>query len=236
MNFAVLLAGGIGVRSKQDIPKQFISVFDQMLIIHVLQIFQDHPLIDGIVVACFEGWETILKSCAMESGITKLSNIVQGGENVQSSTRNALLSLEDTLSPDDIVVIHDSVRPLISEEIITDCIRTAQEHGSGLSAVRFQETIVSTEDGISGSESIHKDKIMRVQTPQAYRYGKALSAHITAMEAGITNAIYTNTMMLELGDTLYFSKGSEKNIKITTKEDIALFKALYKAKDERWFK
>ena len=236
MNVAVLLAGGRGIRSQQNIPKQFISIFDRMLIIYTLQAFQSHPLIDHIVVSCVEGWENILRINALEAGVNKLHRIVPGGMDVQSSTRNALVSLEDTLHPNDIVIIHDSVRPLVPEWVITDCVETAQRHGSGLSAVRCQETIVCTEDGTSGSKSIHRDGIMRVQTPQAYKFNKVLSAHKKAVELGITKIIYTNTMMLELGDTLYFSKGSEKNIKITSKEDIALFKALYKVKDEVWFK
>ena len=236
MNIAILLAGGKGARSNQDIPKQFISVFDQMLIIYTLQVFQEHPLIDGIVVSCVDGWKTVLQNCARDAGISKLRGIVEGGANVQSSTLNSLLSLEGILKPDDIVVIHDSVRPMVPEEVITDCIETARKHGSGLAAVRCQETIVCTDDGIRGSESIHRDNIMRVQTPQAYRFGKVFEAYKKAPEAGISNAVYTNTMMLELGDTLYFSKGSEKNIKVTSKEDIALFKALYKAREEVWFK
>jgi len=236
MNVAILLAGGAGTRSNQDIPKQFISMFNQMLIIYALKAFQEHPMIDYIVVSCIEGWESILRANALEANISKLRHIVPGGEEVQSSTRNALVSLENILKPSDIVIIHDSVRPLIPEWVITDCVETAQKYGSGLSAVRCQETIIYTDDGISGSESIHRDGIMRVQTPQAYQFGKVLSAHKKAVEMGITGAVYTNTMMLELGDNLYFSKGSEKNIKITSKEDIALFKALYKAKDEAWFK
>lgn len=236
MNVAVLLAGGTGTRSRQNIPKQFISMFNQMIIIYTLKAFQEHPMIDYIVVACVEGWENVLRANALEANISKLHHIVPGGADVQSSTRNALLSLENMLEQDDIVVIHDSVRPLIPEWVITDCVETAQKYGSGLSAVRCQETIICTEDGISGSESIHRDGIMRVQTPQAYKFGKVLSAHKKAVEIGIAGAVYTNTMMLELGDNLYFSKGSEKNIKIASREDIALFKALYKAKDEAWFK
>ena len=236
MNVAIVLAGGKGSRSQQDIPKQFISMFNQMLIIYVLQVFQEHTMIDRIVVSCAEGWESILHASAKEAGISKLQNIVPGGTNVISSTKNALYSLENVLNPDDIVVIHDAVRPLIPHWVITDCVETAQKHGSGLSAVRCHETIVCTDNGISGNKGIHRDGIMRVQTPQAYQYGKVLSAYKNADILDIRSAVYTNTLMLELGDNLYFSKGSEKNIKITSKEDIALFKALYKAKDEEWFK
>ena len=145
-----------------------------------------------------------------------------------------MLELESHCKDDDIVIIHDAVRPLISQEIITDCIAKAKEYGSGLSAVRCQETIMRTSDGESGNDGIDRNDIMRVQTPQAYRYGKALWAHKEALNRGITNAVYTNTLMLELGEELHFSLGSNKNIKITTLEDIDIFKALYSTKRDAW--
>ena len=176
----------------------------------------------------------VLAGYARAYGITKLKWIVKGGENGQASARKALLELESHCKEDDIVIIHDAVRPLISKEIITDCIAKAREYGSGLSAVRCQETIMRTEDGESGNDGIDRNDIMRVQTPQAYQYGKALWAHREALNRGITNAVYTNTLMLELGAELHFSLGSNKNIKITTLEDIDIFKALYSTKRDAW--
>ena len=168
--------------------------------------------------------------------ITKLRWIVDGGENGQASARNALLALENECKEDDIVIIHDAVRPMISGEIISDAILKAKMYGSGLSAVRCQETIMRTKDGETGSDGIDRKDIMRVQTPQAYQYGKALWAHKEALKRGITNAVYTNTLMLELGEELHFSYGSNKNIKITTLEDIDMFKAMYATKRDAWLK
>jgi 2-C-methyl-D-erythritol 4-phosphate cytidylyltransferase len=236
MNVALILAGGSGTRTEQAVPKQFINVYDKPIIIYTLEAFQRHPDIDAIIVSCISGWEDVLEGYARAAGITKLKWIIEGGDNGQSSARNALLALRKYCKDDDIVVIHDAVRPMISEEIITDCIEKAKEYGSGLSAIRCQETIMRTEDGNSGSDGIDRKDIMRVQTPQAYRYGKVLNAHITALEMGITNAVYTNTLMLELGDELHFSCGSNKNIKITTLEDIDIFKALCVTKREKWLK
>ena len=159
-----------------------------------------------------------------------------GGDNGQSSARNALLTLEDTCKEEDIVLIHDAVRPMISQEIITDCIKKAEEFGSGLSAIRCQETIMRTENGEDGHIGIDRDDIMRVQTPQAYKFGRVLWAHKEAVKRGITNAVYTNTLMMELGEKLHFSLGSGKNIKITTLEDIDIFKALYATKRDAWLK
>ncbi len=232
MNTAVILAGGVGKRTEQFVPKQFLPIFDKPLIIYTLEVFESHPDVDLIIVSCVDGWAEVLKGYAASYGITKLKSIIKGGKNGQESARNALIALESNLSPDDIVIIHDAVRPLISAEIITDCIKKAKEYGSGLSAVRCEETIMRTENGESGNKGIDRKDIMRVQTPQAYCFGTVLQAHKDALTHGITDAVYTNTLMLDLGAELHFSLGSNKNIKITTLEDIEIFKALYTATHE----
>ena len=236
MNIAVILAGGSGSRTEQSIPKQFISIYEKPIIIYTLEAFQTHPEIDGIIVSCIDGWHDVLKGYAAAAGITKLRWIVDGGNNGQSSARNALLTLEDVCNKEDIVIIHDAVRPMISQEIITDCIAKAKEYGSGLSAIHCQETIMRTQDGEVGHIGIDRNDIMRVQTPQAYQYGRVLWAHKEALNRGITNAVYTNTLMMEFGEELHFSQGSNKNIKITTLEDIDIFKALYATKRDAWLK
>ncbi len=236
MNIALILAGGNGNRTEQDIPKQFFNIYDKPIIIYTLEVFQNHPEIDGIIVSCLGGWVKILHAYAMEARINKLKWIVEGGINGQSSARNALRALKDTCLEDDIVVIHDGIRPMVTEEIITDCIATCREYGSGLAAMRCQETIMESTDGIKGNKGINRQDIMRVQTPQAYLYGRVLGAHEEALRRGITDAVYTNTLMLDLGEELYFSKGSERNIKITTMEDVQIFKALYGMKKEDWVK
>jgi len=236
MNIALILAGGSGKRTEQDVPKQFMNVYDKPIIIYTLEAFQKHPDIDGIIVSCLEGWEEILRAYAREYRIHKLKWVVPGGENGQASARKALEGLEKVCREDDIVIIHDAVRPMVSGDIISDCIVTCKRNGNGLSATRCQETIVQTDDGICGDVNVHRDDIMRVMTPQAYLYGKARWAHTTALQQGITNAVYTNTIMLDLGERVYFSKGSTKNIKITTIEDVEMFKALYVTEKESWMK
>ncbi len=236
MNVALILAGGSGTRTEQSVPKQFLSIYDKPIIIYTLEAFEKHPDIDAIIVSCISGWHDVLKGYAGAAGITKLKWIVDGGENGQASARKALEALEDVCAEEDIVIIHDAVRPMITEEIITDCIEKTKEYGSGLSAVRCQETIMRTSDGESSDSGIDRNDIMRVQTPQAYRYGKALWAHKEALNRGITNAVYTNTLMIDLGMDLHFALGSNKNIKITTLEDIDMFKAMYVDKRDSWLK
>lgn len=234
MRVALILAGGSGTRTEQAVPKQFLSIYDKPIIIYTLEAFQNHPDIDAIMVSCIEGWHDVLNGYAKAAEITKLRWIVDGGENGQASARRALFALEGVCREEDIVVIHDAVRPMITEEIITDCIEKAQQYGSGLSAVRCQETIMRTEDGEWSNSGIDRKDIMRVQTPQAYRYGTALWAHKEALKRGITDAVYTNTLMIDLGLELHFALGSNKNIKITTLEDIDIFKALYITKRDSW--
>ena len=236
MNIAVILAGGSGKRTEQDVPKQFINVYDKPIIIYTLEAFERHPGIDGIIVSCLEGWGEILKAYAREYGITKLRWVINGGENGQESTKKAIYELKNVCRAGDIVMIHDAVRPFVSSEIISDCIATCRRYGNGLSAIRFQaETIVRSQNGISGDEIIDRKDIMRVMTPQAYCYEKALWVLEEAERRSVT-AVYINVLMAKLGERLYFSKGSAKNIKLTTMEDIDIFKALYAAEREDWIK
>ena len=236
MNVALILAGGSGSRTEQSVPKQFISIDEKPIIIYTLEAFQKHPEVDAIIVSCISGWHDVLKGYAAAAGITKLRWVVDGGDNGQSSARNALLTLEHVCGSEDIVIIHDAVRPMISREIITDCIAKAREFGSGLSAIRCQETIMRTDDGETGQTGIDRNDIMRVQTPQAYKYGRVLWAHKEALRRGITNSVYTNTLMMDLGEKLHFSIGSNKNIKITTLEDIDMFKALHVTRRDKWLR
>lgn len=236
MNAAVILAGGSGKRTEQDIPKQFMNVFEKPVIIYTMEAFQKHPDIDVIEVVCIEGWHEILWAYAREYGITKLKSIVSGGNSGQESIGNGVSGLKDICGKDDIVLIHDGIRPLVTAEIISECIVRCRLSGSGLSAVRCQETIVRTQDGKSGGTGIARKEIMRVQTPQAYRYGKLVWAFEEAEKRGIKDTVYINMLMLELGEKLYFSSGSEKNIKITTMEDMEIFKALLRTEKEDWVK
>lgn len=236
MNIALILAGGNGKRTEQDIPKQFFNVYEKPVILYTLEAFQRHPDIDAIMVVCIEGWYEILWSYARQCGISKQKWIIAGGENGQESIAKGIFALKEICSDEDIVIVHDAIRPMISMDIISDCIVKCRLTGSGLSAVRCQETIVKTEDGIKGSEGIARSEIMRVQTPQAYTYKKAVWAYEEAEKRGIKDTVYINMLMLELGETLHFSVGSEKNIKITTMEDVEIFKAMLKMKKEDWVK
>lgn len=236
MNIALILAGGHGNRTAQDIPKQFMNVYEKPLIIYTLENFERHPEIDGILVVCLDGWHEVLKAYARQYGISKLKWVVDGGDDGQESTKKGVEALKDVCGTEDIILVHDAIRPFITPDVITDAITKCKQKGSGLSAVRCQETIVRTDDGKSGVEGIARQEIMRVQTPQAYKYGKAKWAYEEADRRGIKGEVYINTLMLRLGERVYFSKGTDKNVKITTIEDLEVFKALLHMEREDWIK
>lgn len=235
---AVIVAAGKGQRARQDIPKQFINVKDKPIIIYTLENFQKHPEVDNIVVVCLDGWQDILRAYARQYNIDKLKKIVNGGSTVQESLRNGVFALEDLCGDDDIVIIHDGIRPLVDDAVLSDVIATCRKHGNGVTSLPYNEQIFKRKDDISTDEYIPRDTLRRVSTPQAYKFGKLHWAYKTAFEKeiGIYGSSYTNTMMVDLGETLYFAAGSERNIKITTVEDIELFKAFLSLKRDAWLK
>ena len=235
-NIALLIAGGSGNRMHQDIPKQFITVNERPVIIYTLEAFEKHPEIDGIAVVCIEGWEQVLRAYARQFNITKLQYVVPGGKNGQDSIRNGVYELRRHYSDDDIVLIHDAIRPMVSADIITDCIHVANEHGNAITVIPCAEAMMETEDGIVSVGSYPRDRLKRTQTPQAFHLGYICDLHKRALEAGITNSVASCTLMIEMGEQVYFSKGSEKNLKLTTVEDIDIFKALLVAKRSDWLK
>ncbi|MCI9122806.1 MAG: 2-C-methyl-D-erythritol 4-phosphate cytidylyltransferase [Eubacterium sp.] len=237
MNIAMLIAGGKGVRMNQDIPKQFLNINDKPVIIYTLQAFQEHPQIDQILVVCIDGWQEILWAYANQFNITKLKWVVSGGENGQASIRNGVFELEKHCNGKDIVLVHDAIRPNISQEIISGCIAQCKLNGSAVTVIPCAEAmLLREEDHASSKKIINRDSLARTQTPQAFTLEKMLWAHREALKRGITNSVATCTLMIELGEKIYFSAGSEKNVKITTTEDIEIFKALLLAKKDEWLK
>ena len=237
MNIALLIAGGKGVRMNQDIPKQFLNINDKPVIIYTLEAFQKHPEIDEIAVVCLEGWQEILWAYARQFNISKLKWVVDGGLCGQESIRNGVFELEKHYEDDDIVLIHDGIRPNVSQEIISGCIAQCRMNGSAVTVIPCAEAMLLREtDPNRSKEVISRDSLARTQTPQAFPLGKLCWAHKEALKRGITNSVATCTLMIELGEEVHFCAGSEKNVKITTVEDIDIFKALLLAKSDDWLK
>lgn len=237
-NIALIIAGGVGSRMGYDIPKQFINVYNKPIIIYTLEIFQMHPQIDEIEVVCIDGWEDTLKTYCEKFGITKLKYIVKGGSTGQESIRNGVYNLENKCDANDTIIIHDGVRPLVDEEVLTDVINKCNQYGNAVSSMPYNEQIFLIDDEISTTKYIPREKLRRVVTPQAYKFKKLDEKYHEAFEKeiGIYGSSYTNTMMVELGERLYFSAGSDKNIKMTTPDNIEMFKAYLKMDKASWLK
>ena len=235
-NLALIIAGGSGARMHQSIPKQFLSVNERPVIIYTLEAFQNHADIDAIAVVCIEGWEQVLWAYAKQFNINKLKYVVPGGKNGQDSIRNGVFELEKYYDPEDIVLIHDSIRPMVSEDIISDCIVKTKKFGCAIATIPCAEAMLQTEDGLSSTGSYPRDHLKRTQTPQGFPLGKICDLHRRALERGITNSVASCTLMIEMGEQVHFSMGSEKNIKLTTVDDIDIFKALLLAKRADWLK
>ena len=235
-NIALIIAGGSGNRMHQDIPKQFLTVNEKPVIVYTLEAFEHHPEIEAIAVVCIQGWEQVLWAYARQFNISKLQYVVQGGENGQDSIRNGVFELEKHFNADDLVLIHDAIRPMVSAEIISDNIRVAREYGNAITVIPCAEAMMQTEDGIASAGSYPRERLKRTQTPQAFHIGDICDLHRRALKAGITNSVASCTLKIEMGEQVYFSAGSEKNIKLTTVEDIDIFKALLAAKRSEWLK
>ena len=227
MNIALLTAGGVGNRMGQDIPKQFMTIDNIPVIIYTMQAFQRHPLVDAISVVCLKGWEVVLQAYANQFNITKLKWIFEGGDSNQHSIRNGLEGL-----------VHDGVRPLVSERIITENIEKCRKYGYAVTGLVCKEAIMEKVDDCVRNISIPRERLIRTQTPHTYHLGDLLRAHHDAECKKIENTVASCTLMSALGvENQHLVMGSEKNgLKLTQTEDIELFKALIHTEAESWIK
>ena len=237
MNVALLTAAGNGVRMGQDIPKQFIHVNNKPIIIHTMEAFQRHPSIDAIIVVTLPAWMDVLRAYASQFNITKLRWVVPGGETGQESIFNGLQALKSELLEDKIVLVHDGNRWFVSSEIISDSLATFHRYGCSVAAIPCVEAVFrSQDDGCSSVMTIPREQLFRTQTPHTFTLKKLIWAYGEAQKRAITGSVAPCTLMRELGETIYFSHGSEKNLKITTKDDLELFKCYLKMEKDTWLK
>ena len=224
----LIIAGGVGARMQQAIPKQFMTVYDKPIIAYTMEKFENHPAIDVIAVVCLDGWDNVLASYAKQYNITKLKHIIPAGSVGQESIKNGIFELNKHYDKDSIILIHDAIRPNLSKDIISDCISSIKRNGYTVVVVPCNEAMMETYDFESSEKAFPRDNLKRTQTPQGATLGELVELHNKAKEKGITNSVATCTLVTEVGKKIYFSAGSSKNIKITTQEDIDIFKALLK--------
>ena len=189
------------------------------------------------MVVTLPAWMAVLQAYASQFNISKLRWIVPGGTTGQESIHNGLIELSKNVPLDTIVMVHDGNRCLVSSEIISNSLAVFHAHGSAVAAIPCVEAVFrSNDDGSSATISIPREQLFRTQTPHTYNLEKLLWAHKEAEKKGISNTAATCTLMQQLGETIYFSKGSETNLKITTVDDMLIFEALLHTKKDTWLK
>lgn len=225
-NIAVIFAGGAGQRMKTvSRPKQFLELNGKPIIIYTLELFDNHSMIDGIVCVCIESWIPFLEKQLKKFEINKVKVIVPGGDTGQDSIYNGLAKTLEIYGEECNVLIHDGVRPLITEKTITDCVNMVTEKGNCITCIPATETfIVKQEDG--SLEIPTRDNSLIARAPQCFRLMDILKAHYRARESGRNNFIDSCTLMSHYGHKVNTIIGPMENIKITTPTDFFIFKAM----------
>lgn len=234
MNYALIFAGGTGQRMKNSSrPKQFLELYGKPIIVYTLEVFESHPKIDGVVVSCVAGWIDHLWRLVKKYDLEKVFCIVEGGKTSQESKLNALEALEKKCEPDDLVLMHDAVRPFVTHDLIDRNIECARDRGNAITVDPFTETGVVSEDGESVEDVIDRSKLYIAKAPQTFYFRDVFFAHRRAVNMPDSVTIDTCTIMKELGYELHFVQCDDTNIKITRPEDFYIFKALYDLRESR---
>jgi len=240
MNIGLIIAGGVGARMKEKVPKQFLKVKGKSVVFYTLEAFEKNNNIDAIVVVCVDGWQEELIRGAKAHGIHKMlklpsNGVVPGGDTGMHSLRNGMMYLKENFSEDSIVVIHDAVRPLISQDLISANVAGVIRYGNAITTIPSTEALLQvTEDDLeTSSVVVDRRYIMRTQTPQSLRLSKFIWAHEEAQKRGIEDTVATCTLLIELGEKVHLILGETINFKLTTPEDIELMNAYLNMMDRK---
>ncbi len=219
------MAGGVGNRVGAGIPKQFIEVLGKPVIAYTMEVFEKHPEIDGIELVCVKGFEGQLRKIAEDAGISKLIKIVEGGYDYEHSIINGIKGFEGIAEPDDVIQIHWAAAPFVSDEIISDNIRVCKEKGNAISACK-PFVLYGNKNGDHADSVIDRETFMCMTAPHSFLYKNIKQIHADCEAQGLFDKLeaHTTNFMAALDVPIYFSKGDQTNIKITTKEDLLLFK------------
>lgn len=233
MNIAIIFAGGTGKRmNTKSKPKQFLEMHGKPVLIYTLENFENHPMIDHIVLVCLEGWIEYAEGLLQKFSIKKVSKIVPGGKNGQESIYHGVRAAEQLYGGDNVVLIHDGVRPLINDEIITDCIKTAGKHGNAITVSPAIETIfLKNKDTNCVGQIFERSKCEMAKAPQCFKLQDIYEAHEKARQEELFDFIDSASLMQHYGYSLYTVEGPAENIKITTPSDFYIFRAIMDAKE-----
>lgn len=221
----LIFAGGVGSRMKsKEIPKQFLEVDGKPIIIHTIQHFSKHKMVDNIVVVCLEAWIDELKKYITKYGLKKIINVIPGGATGYQSIHNGLLKISEIAKEDDIVLICDGVRPMLSEELITNCINETRIYETAVPVTQSIDSVLYSVDGVACVKNYERHKIFITQAPQGYTLKKIMAAHKAAEERHI-ESVSSADLLIELGQEIHMIKGIRENIKVTTREDLNSIRA-----------
>ena len=220
---------------QSEIPKQFLEVERKPIIVYTIEKFQRNDQIEKIVVVCVKDWIEHLRGLIQKYSLTKVEWIIEGGNTGHDSIRNGVFFLKDKIGSDDYIIVHDAVRPVLPQKAIDEVIRVAHENGNASSSIACHPPIVYTEDFKSGITDVDREHVMLTASPQAYRYDLALKCYEKAEQENKHNFTFTSSLLIHYGERVYFAKGTTSNIKITQKEDLALFGALLKVPEDLLF-
>ena len=228
----MIFAGGTGTRmNTKSRPKQFLELHGKPIIVYTLEKFDNHPLIDGIVVVCLQTWIPYLKKLIAKFNLTKITSVVPGGDSGQASIYNGLCEVERLHGLESIVLIHDGVRPLIDEETITENINCVIANGNAVTVAPAIETITIKENKNEVGKIIDRSKCQMAKAPQSFYLKDIIDCHRRAQKDNYTEAIDSASLSAHYGHKLYTVIGSNQNIKITTPADFFMFRAIMDAQE-----
>lgn len=242
MNIAIILAGGVGSRVGADIPKQFIEVLGKPVLAYTIEKFENHSEIDAIEVVCLKSYMENIWDLKEKYNYSKIKWVAEGGSTFQESVMNGVNYLKDKVSGDDVVLVHFGASPFVEDYIITDAIEVCKRKGNAISTTDFfllsgrKEKNSSVEDPDNYTvEYIDRDTVACMNTPHAFEYSFIYDLYREAVETGVIHEVepHTTTLMYKMGKPIYFSKGSQTNIKITQREDLDLFEGYVLVKEKR---
>ncbi len=228
MNTAIILAGGVGSRMGVDRPKQFLMVQDKPIISYCLDIFQNHDEIDSVVVVVSEQWQDFVEEYAAKYGVTKIKGYAPAGKSRQHSIYNGLKCIDKNVPDTDIVIVHDAARPLVSDQIISDCIKGATDYDGAMPVISVKDTVYQSKDGEEIGCLLKRSELFAGQAPESFKFRKYFDIHnqVTDEEIGATAG--SSEIAYRHGMEIRMVKGSERNLKITTIEDLETFETILK--------
>ena len=226
---ALIFAGGTGKRmNSRSKPKQFLEVHGKPIIIYTLEHFEYNEQIENIVVVCIENWIEELKGMLKRYGIRKVSMIIPGGETGHDSIYLGLVAMKEKMQEDDIVLIHDGVRPLINEELITENIKAVMKYGNAITAEAARESVIRSIDGELIADVPPRDQMYTAKAPQSFRFGDIIRLYEKAREEGI-KTIDSSHLCSIYHEPMHIVMSTKNNIKITEPADYYIYRALYEA-------